>query len=230
MWVISGDELADVWSSPDGINWTEETSAAPFGRRYTPYVAPFKGRLWVMGGLSWIDRDGKSVWPGVRAFDDVWSSEDGREWKLELEHAPWAARGLIHGFAVLRDRLYIMGGGVKSGIGAGRGTDTTAEYSDVWYTTDGRDWVRLLDRAPWSARTHFTVTSTPLYIYVTDGSVRSQQKMSNDVWRTASGHTWEQLTPTPWTPRHASALTYHKGRLYLATGFLTADVWAMDSR
>jgi len=230
IWVVAGDEKSDIWSSPDGINWTEEVHSAPFGSRYTPYVAVFKDRLWVMGGMSWLDSDGNNAYPGATAFNDVWSSSDGKEWTRVIAHAPWAPRGLIHGYAVLGDRLYIMGGGIKAGIGAGRGTDTVAEYHDVWYTLDGADWVRSTDWAPWAARTHLSVASTPSFIYLTDGSIRMQSQLSNEVWRTTDGHTWEAVTPVPWTPRHASSLTYHQGRLYLASGFLSADVWAMDTQ
>lgn len=225
MWVLAGDDNSDVWSSADGIEWVEEVKSAPFGKRYTPYVVPFKGKLWLMGGTTW------QAYPGVSAYNDVWSSEDGRTWKLELKNAPWAPRGLIHGHAVLRDRMYIMGGGIKTNVNPGveRGTQTVSEYKDVWYTTDGVKWVRAMDWAPWAARTHFSVTSTPKYIYVTDGSVRLQSKLSNEVWRTRNGHKWERVTPTPWSRRHASSLTYHNGRLVLASGYLVADVWAMDS-
>jgi len=230
IWVVAGDDKSDVWSSPDGVNWTEEVHSAPFGNRYTPYVAVFNDRLWVMGGISWLNDDGTPMYPGVKAYNDVWSSTDGRQWTRVLAHAPWAPRGLIHGYAVLGDRLFIMGGGIKAGIGAERGTDTVAEYHDVWYTTNGTEWVRSTDWAAWAARTHVSVASTPSYIYVTDGSVRMQSQTSNEVWRTSNGHTWDKITPVPWTPRHASSLTYHDGRLVLASGFLNSEVWAMDTK
>jgi hypothetical protein len=123
-----------------------------------------------------------------------------------------------------------MSGGLKAGIGADRGADTVAEYKDVWYTTDGVDWVRSTDWAPWAARTHFSVTSTPAFIYITDGSVRLQQQLSNEVWRTNTGHTWDIVRPIPWQPRHASSVVYHNGKLILAAGFLYADVWSMETR
>jgi hypothetical protein len=224
MWVIAGDEKSDVWSSPDGITWTEENHDAPFGSRYSPYVTAFKGKLWLMAGMSWQGR-----YPGAAAFNDVWSSEDGKTWTLELQNAPWAPRAMIHGSAVLGDRMFILGGGIKAGIGAERGTETISEYRDVWYTTDGVEWVRSVDWAPWAARTHFSVTSTGKYIYITDGSVRLQNQFSNEVWRTENGHKWERIAPTPWSGRHASSLAFHEGRLYISSGYLINDVWAMDT-
>lgn len=224
MWVISGDELSDVWSSKDGIDWTEETSAAPFGSRYSPYVAAFNNRLWLMGGLSW-----KGIYPGATAFNDVWSSIDGRTWRLELAHAPWAPRAMIHGAALLGDKLFIMGGGIKAGVGADRGTETVSEYNDVWSTRDGKTWTQEIDRASWRPRTHFSVATTPKYIYITDGSVRFQNSLSNEVWRTQNGRKWELVSPTPWSGRHASSLSYHDGKLYISSGYLVNDVWAMKT-
>jgi hypothetical protein len=50
-----GQELHDltdqVWTSPNGVNWQLFDSHAPFGKRYYPAVAWFKGKVWCIGGL-----------------------------------------------------------------------------------------------------------------------------------------------------------------------------------
>lgn len=228
IFVISGDGNDDVWSSEDGEHWVQECSNAPFGKRYAPYVAVFNNKLWLMGGLSYWE-DGQYIHPRVKAFNDVWSSEDGQNWEKVIDCAPWAPRGLIHGYAVKNDTLYILGGGIKSGIIPGGGSETVAEYNDVWSTTDGLNWTRILYKAPWLPRTHFSVFSTPEYIYITDGSVGQQAVMSNEVWRSRDGIMWEHVEITPWSPRHASALTYHNGYLYVSSGYFVADVWRMPT-
>lgn len=123
--------------------------------------------------------------------------------------------------------MYIIGGGIKSGLYPGSGSETVAEYNDVWKTVDGKVWVRILGNAPWKARTHFSVIATDKYIYITDGSVGTQSNMSNEVWRREDGVHWEQVLITPWSPRHASSLAFHNRYLYLCSGYFVADGWRM---
>ena len=40
----------DVWSSPDGANWTEVTASPGWNARVSPGVVSFNNRMWVMGG------------------------------------------------------------------------------------------------------------------------------------------------------------------------------------
>jgi hypothetical protein len=66
MWVMGGndsggDYLNDVWSSPDGTNWTQVTAAAPWSPRHATAVV-FNGQMWVLGGA----RNGSGL-------NDVWS-------------------------------------------------------------------------------------------------------------------------------------------------------------
>jgi len=49
----------EVWSSPDGNNWTLETEHAGFGPRYLHAVTVFKNGIWVIGGE---ESNNKDVW------------------------------------------------------------------------------------------------------------------------------------------------------------------------
>lgn len=71
----------DVWSSADGVHWTEHTSNAPWHPRQYHDVAVWDGKLWVMEGYH--------VEGGNRK--DVWYSADGVDWK-ELPNTPWKPR------------------------------------------------------------------------------------------------------------------------------------------
>ncbi|MFH1542222.1 MAG: kelch repeat-containing protein [bacterium] len=72
IWVIGGDEISteaygkvdDVWSSPDGISWTQVATGAEFGRRAGHSSVSFNGKLWVINGY-FDNGQGRS---------DVWSS------------------------------------------------------------------------------------------------------------------------------------------------------------
>ena len=71
----------DVWSSADGVRWTQHTSSAPWHPRQYHDVAAWDQQLWVMEGYHSTG--------GNR--NDVWYSPDGSEW-TELPDTPWAPR------------------------------------------------------------------------------------------------------------------------------------------
>src|SRR3989344_4380076 len=73
----------DVWSSPDGINWTQETASAPWAGREGHVSLVFDGKIWVIGGTSY-DRQTNQT----RVYNDAWSSGDGRTWTLETSNIP----------------------------------------------------------------------------------------------------------------------------------------------
>ena len=115
LWVIGGDLYADVWSSSDGVNWVLEQPSAPFGRRYTPNAASLNGRIFVYAGQSWTGGDWCQIGApcDADAPRDVWSSADGRVWRLETAQAPWAGRGLVHGSLVWDGQIFLVGGGLS---------------------------------------------------------------------------------------------------------------------
>jgi hypothetical protein len=69
----------DVWSSADGIDWKQETKAAPWAPRQYHDVAVWDDRLWVMEGYANGNRN------------DVWYSADGKNW-FEVPATPWKPR------------------------------------------------------------------------------------------------------------------------------------------
>jgi hypothetical protein len=69
----------DVWSSADGVRWTQHTEAAPWPARQYHEVAVFDDRLWVLEGWNQSNRN------------DVWHSADGVNWS-EVPQTPWKPR------------------------------------------------------------------------------------------------------------------------------------------
>lgn len=76
----------DVWSSADGVQWTQHTPHAPWELRQYHDVAVFDARLWVLEGYGFTPGDPK---PGN--LNDVWYSDDGTSW-YELPNTPWLPR------------------------------------------------------------------------------------------------------------------------------------------
>jgi N-acetylneuraminic acid mutarotase len=88
----------DVWSSADGIHWTQHTAAAPWHPRQYHDVAVWDNQLWVMEGYH--------ATGGNR--NDVWYSPDGSTWK-ELPDTPWKPRHAASVF-IHNDALWMVAG------------------------------------------------------------------------------------------------------------------------
>jgi len=166
MWVIGGyaDDGTgtyvyknDVWSSPDGVTWTEETDSASFPARNFHSSVVFDGRMWVIGGTS-----------DNGDFQDVWSSSDGVAWSEENDSAFSSAR---YGSASVADGDGIW---VISGFG------NSANLQDVWSSSDGVTWTEETDDAPFPGRNSPTALIFDDRIWVIGGLGDSGSL--DDVW------------------------------------------------
>jgi hypothetical protein len=137
MWVMGGRQgntgylaMNDVWSSTDGVNWTQAATVYPdiWPQRFYHRAVVYNGRMWVMGGQN-----------GSKFFNDVWSSADGVHWVEETSNAPWTPRWR-HVVIEYAGRLWVIGGHNWEGD----------YYGDVWSTTDGRNW--RYEGQPWFKR------------------------------------------------------------------------------
>ncbi len=110
MWVVGGgaDEnlsagfdhpqrMSDVWSSPNGAEWTREAETTPFTPRSHQSVVAWDDRLWVIGGYS-----------DEGSADGGWYSATGRDWYPT--RTPWEPRGAASVW-VFRDAIWMTGGG-----------------------------------------------------------------------------------------------------------------------
>ena len=120
IWIMGGSEDSvgeirtknDVWSSSDGVEWTQVTASAPGLRRRSLTGVVVDGRMWVIGG-----RHG-----GVAEayWSDVWSSTDGVQWTRATVSASWNARR-GHTSVFHDGKLWVIGG-----------ADAQLK-NDVWY-------------------------------------------------------------------------------------------------
>jgi len=223
-----GEDLG-VYSSVDGLNWYKIIDEVPWGKRYHPYIAVFKDKIWVIGGLEIGFTQPRPY--GVEVYSDVWSSDDGVSWTMEKPYLQFPARGLVHGYAVLEDELYIYSGGSKGTVILSETLETLSEYNDVWKTSDGLNWVRITNTPGWPPRTHSSITVYQKKLYLLAGSIRSQAQdnLSNEVWKSTDGSNWEQVRHSFFSPRHAASAVEFKGKLFLVAGFLLNDIWVLEN-
>lgn len=154
---LPAESLHDIWSSEDGIIWTQEVKQAPWSMRYDPKVVVFKNKLWLISGVDQV---------GGKGQQDVWNSSDGKNWTRVTSTAPWEGRR-NEGVLVFDNQLWIFGG---------------VEKNDVWSSADGVQWKQVFEHAPWSTRTaeNSIVFKNRLLIY--SGKTGREDSWSGDVW------------------------------------------------
>jgi hypothetical protein len=227
MWLLGGwyngrlpghGASSEVWSSRDGITWEQATKAAPWSPRLAAGVVVFKHRMWVLGGTeNYYFGDERSL------KNDVWSSADGREWKLETASAPWSPRA-YHAAVVHDGRLWVLGGG-----------NYVPKYqalNDVWSSADGVRWERATDKAPWPARIWFSSVAYRDHLWVLGGWSNNPSKNWGDVWYSRDGKDWRQLrSKTAWKERHEHSAYVLGDKIWVAGGHaqpLSSEVWSLE--
>lgn len=170
LWILQNES---IFRSSDGIAW-EKVADAPWDYRYWPAFMEHNGKLWMFGGnINY--KTGDDYY-----FTDVWSSEDGINWELVNNSAPW--RGTIWFTYVTYDgKIWMIDGGWNYWD---RQDPFNGNGNEVWYSEDGVDWRRSAAPTPWLNRhAQFTwVFKDELWIgagYAGGGT----HHLFNDIWR-----------------------------------------------
>ena len=222
MWLLGGvgGSGSDVWNSEDGVVWTEITADPPWGPRYGHGAAVFQNKIWVLGGSS-------------ETGNDVWSSPDGINWELVTEQASWPARD---GFSVsvFAGKIWLLGGSLSSGSGE--------ELNDIWYSSDGMDWIQATDAAPWPVRQGHNsfVYDDNLWVlaglFIAGSGHQQRIVYLGDVWYSPDGVTWHcQTEEAPWDARSRHTCASFDGKLWVmggktssSIGSVLNDVWYLE--
>ncbi len=234
MWLLGGwnpsDDVnfpetcnSEVWSSTDGATWTEVVAEAPWEGRHTAGYAVFGERMWILGGDP------------IQGYyqPDAWSSADGVTWSLETDALPWGDR-VLHHTVVLGDTIYVMGGQTLPQFTTV--DEETVLYNDVWASTDGVSWTRLLEEAPWSPRGMIggsAVLDGRMWLLgggTYDTPDHPDRDYYAEVWSSADGVDWTRHTDAPWTPRQYHDVAVFDGKLWVLEGYNgssgnRSDVW-----
>ena len=149
----------DVWTSEDGVTWTQVTDAATWPAMDRPDVIVFENALYLMGG------DGRA---------DVWRSTDGENWTQLTAEAPWKSR---HGYVaiVFDGKMWVYGG-----YGFSSSKDV---FNDVWYSSDGATWVQQAEHAPWGPRDPLSVVFQDKLWIFSGKHTGGTDSWGGDVWQ-----------------------------------------------
>ena len=216
----------------DGVfSWTRVTKKADWPKRWDHTSLSYDGRIWVMGGYN------PGQVKGDTYLEDVWSSEDGLNWRQETASAPWLGRR-GHASVVFNDgsgdAMYVIGGFTVNEESGYR------EYTnDVWRSEDGANWTQIKERSEpeldsiydWLPRFNHTCVVANHggtdYIFLIGGytmlegyDIRYSMKYFNDVWRSADGISWERLPNNDFGYRseHSAVADPFSGKIYLQGG------------
>jgi hypothetical protein len=225
----------EVWSSTDGANWSlvkpntfkdrsfDKTS--DWEGRHTAGYAVYRDRMWIIGGDC---NQGHYQ-------NDVWNSADGKTWTYvnKGKDVPWGPRAL-HNTVVHDDKIWVIGGQTMPAFAKAN----EVFYRDLWTTTDGIEWQRVVPEEPcWSARGMIggsAVMGGRIWILgggTYDTPTTPQRQFHNDVWSSADGVHWKKhLAEAPWHARQYHDVAVWDERLWVMEGYHEQggnrnDVW-----
>lgn len=210
MWAIKGS----VWTSTDGKKWEQVLDKTPFGKCGYGEVVVFQDKMWHLGSG-----------PGV------WNTNDGVKWTCVNRTPPYGGRSAC-AVVAFRDKLWVMAGRLsKPNDPPEKGYKNITTLNDVWCSSDGKDWTRVVEHAPW-ARRMWTISKVYAgRIWLIGGYDNVNSKNLGDVWYTADGKTWHQFVSEPqWKARHESTCYVFKGSLWVVAGNtwpVVNDVWKL---
>lgn len=155
----------DVWSSEDGVNWTLVTDHAQWPSRGMIHGhVVHQGKLWIMGGGNKGNTADPRHGETVTEYNDVWSTEDGKNWTRVLAHAPWRPRTHFS-VATFDGKIFITDGSV--------GTQRNLT-NETWFSEDGIHWQSV--STPWKPRHASSLAVHEGALYIAQGAY------NKDVW------------------------------------------------
>jgi hypothetical protein len=257
MWMSNGyPDFRDLWSSSDGTSWTKVLDYTP----YDPYsrLVVHDGKLWAIKNSVWFSRNGVDWTRAVKQVpfrisseaveyagrmwalgsgSEVWSSANGTRWVCATRKAPFGKRSAA-AFAVFDDKLWLLGGATAAPrmgypTAERKGYPNLKMNHDVWSSSDGTNWMPIIDDAPWAGRMWFVAEEYAGRLWVMGGYNNDNYTNLSDTWFTEDGVHWEQLNSDDvWSARHQPTGFVFKNALWLVAGNswpTVNDVWRITS-
>ncbi|WP_108124722.1 Ig-like domain-containing protein [Saccharospirillum mangrovi] len=231
LWIVGGrdndgNDLADIWSSADGLSWVKHDSTKPPPARHGHQLVVFQNNLLLIGGGN-----------GDTVENDVWTSKNGIDWTELNANATFSNRA-FHQVAVFTPQgtadpvLWLIGGVDVDGN----------RFSDVYSSTDGNNWTDRTNDLQSSDSTVDIADFLPglehQLVVFNDGSTGNKLWLfsglaedddddgadtSNEIWSSPNGITWTlETNQADFSARysHQVAVRNHDGkqRLWLVSG------------
>lgn len=211
--------------NPFLLTWQKVITTIPWSPRDSHGVVVYNNKLWLMGGLNgnnFVERPEVVKYEKAPHFSDVWVSEDGINWNLITDKAPWGKRRSIQ-VVVFQDKMWLI---------AGWGPWTGLE-SAIWYSQNGINWTKV--NTNWPAREGHQLVVFKNKLWLIGGVNYDKYKTKNDVWYSDDGLNWFEVTPNAsWSPRWDHEVIVFKDKLWLIGGMdltenVYRDIWVSEN-
>ncbi len=197
----TSDLGSDVWSSEDGVHFTQVANSQ-FPARAYPEAVVFDDKLWIIGGRG----------VGSTILGDVWCSPDGETWTQVSGSAEFGPRWM-HSAVVHNGRMWVMAGSAYNGF-----------KGDVWSSADGAHWQLSTASPGFTARASAGCVSFLDRIWLIGGGVSSNIGNLNDVWSSADGVNWTRATgQAAFSGRHAPRVLVWNNEIWLTSGVINGN-------
>jgi hypothetical protein len=210
----------EVWSSPDGVTWSLERThnSGTFERRHTHNTILWTDSLWVIGG---------DTHQGYYNHD-VLRSADGINWTEVVApgEPPWEPRALqVSGLY----QVALWTGGGQSLLGP---EEEYVYHNDLWRSEDGINWTQVVADAPGSDTRWAGCGMVESFVEFQGrmwlvGCARYKEvtghELSNEVWSTTDGVTWQKHATPPWTGKGWQNVVVWDNKLWVLFGYTYGD-------
>lgn len=223
---ITRDIKTEPVFDPFTLTWQEIKSVIPWEARDSHTVTVFQNKLWLIGGLNandYVIAPGRVQYGDAPHFNDIWVSEDGINWDLITNQAPWGKRRSIQG-TVFQDKIWILPGwGPETGL-----------QSNLWSSNNGINWEQAVLNGPWPEREGHQLIVFNEKLWLIGGVDYNKRITKNDVWFSENGIDWFNATTTaPWPSRWDHEVVDFKNKLWLIGGMdlqdnTFNDVWVSE--
>ncbi len=205
-WILGGDAsggtLGEIWSSPNGYDWTLETSSAPFGNRIGHKVIVMGSYIYLIGGNIYNNRDDLTTPAESNKGKEVWRSDDGTTWTMIGAHdfiGDAADEKSYADFAVCvfddggGDEIWVFGGGRYQHTDATLNGELITETTDIiWHSSDGISWTSEDPTGDWYDFSNGSAVVHNGEIYLI-GGYGTGSTNSNLVRKSSDGIDWTEV-------------------------------------
>lgn len=210
-WVAGvGTVMNDVWSSPDGTNWTQLTQG-------TTTWAPRQGFGCLAGNNGIYLLGGNQVVSGSSLLNDVWFSSDGMNWTRITAAASWTPR-------VAAAYFFFQPTQQAAGLWVVGGIDASGTRNDSWFSVDGLNWVQKTPAAFSTGRSQMATTVYAGKMWCIGGVGAG---IDSQVWSSSNGISWALVTSTPGWSARANMLAVAFRVPYTVSPFRYETLWVM---
>jgi len=227
---VYGDHEAGIYSSTDGISFTEvsNTIFQDYGIAVGSATVKHGNKQLLLGGLSYSDYFGGGTGNGY-GNNHVWSSTDGATWEKvtteDPDHEGWGPAPSLNSFSTrtnamvanMNGDLYLVGG-YSVAYGAGQGA-----IGDAWKSTDGgATWTNLEADfgADFVARAKGQLIVYKDELYLIGGQESNNSSvLNNEIYKSADGVIWTKVAVvTPFDACSGHICYVYNDRFYLIGG------------